>query len=123
MDYRVPTRGRLFLVDDDPDVVAALKLSFEADGYDVVALANGEALLDAAPEPNGCIIIDYRLPGMSGLDILAKLRAGGVATPAILITSHPSPALKKRASQVAVEIVEKPLIGEGLARRVAELMR
>jgi FixJ family two-component response regulator len=78
----------------------------------------------AAPinEPSACIVIDERLPGMSGLDAIAKLRGLGVETPAILITSHPSRALKRRAAAAGVAIVEKPLMGDALILKVRETL-
>src|SRR5262249_46720617 len=57
--------GRLILIDDDADVLNALRFTFEADGYEVLALASGEALLDDPPRAKRtCIVIDQRLPGL-----------------------------------------------------------
>ena len=115
--------GRLIIVDDDPDVRNALRFAFEADGYDVVALASGEALLENPPSgAKTCIIIDQRLSGLSGLDTLSRLRARGIETPAILITSHPSALVRARAAAGAVQIVEKPLMGNALPQKVAEAL-
>ena len=123
MDFHVPGPGRLIVVDDDPHVLAALKFTFEADGCAVVTLTNGEELINGPrPVAEDCIVIDERLPGRTGLQTLAQLRAVGVATPAILITTHPSLAVRRRAEALGVEIIEKPLIGDGLSRRVAALM-
>jgi two-component system, LuxR family, response regulator FixJ len=122
MEHLVQGHYCLFIVDDDPDVLAALKFTFEADGYEVVALTSGEALLSDPPRhDHACIIIDQRLPGLTGIEALVLLRDSGVATPAILITTHPSRSVVRRASELSVAIVEKPLIGEALTKQVTEL--
>ncbi|MBS0385216.1 MAG: response regulator [Proteobacteria bacterium] len=119
-----PTLGRLILVDDDPGVRNALRFTFETDGYDVVAFGSGEELLNDPPRgERTCIIIDQRLPGLSGLDTLARLRAIGVAPPAILITSHPSAFVRRRAREADIDIVEKPLLGNLLPLKVVEVLR
>ncbi|MFT3728116.1 MAG: response regulator [Terricaulis sp.] len=121
MDQRAPVPGPLFLVDDDLDVLAALKFTFEADGCNVVTLTSGEALIAAAPPRGACIVIDQRLPGMTGLETVAQLRAAGITTPAILITTHPSAAVTRRAAQLDVDIVEKPLLGDALTNKVTAI--
>ena len=113
-----PPQRRLLLVDDDPDVLNALTFAFETEGYEVVALDSGEALIDhPSPEAN-CIVIDQRLPGIAGLDAIAILRARGVFTPAILITSNPSPIVRARAYTASIAIIEKPLLSDALSKAV-----
>jgi FixJ family two-component response regulator len=123
MDFHALRPGKLIIVDDDPHVRAALKFSFEADGCEVVTLRSGEELIREMQHDSGdCIIIDERLPGRSGLQTIAQLRDAGVNTPAVLITTHPSNSVRRRAHALGVEIIEKPLIGDALARRVAALI-
>lgn len=115
----MPPARHLVLVDDDPHVLHALRFAFETEGYDVRTYTRGEDLLAAPPiEPADCIVIDERLPGLSGLDTVASLRARGVLAPAILITTHPTPFMVRRAAAAAIDIVEKPLIGDTLAATV-----
>lgn len=112
----------LVLVDDDPALLHALSFSFETEGYDVRAFADAESLL-AAPEPphgSSCLVLDQKLPGMSGLALLAALRARNVGAPAILITSNPTAALRREARSAGAEIVEKPLLDGVLANKVSE---
>jgi len=59
-------------------------------------------------------VIDYRLPGMTGLELLALLRERRIALPAILITTNPSAYLVSRARAAGVVLVEKPLLNEAL---------
>ena len=120
MHGRIPL-GSLLLVDDDPHLLSALRFAFEAEGYDVRTFRSGEELL-ASPPPNAnaCIVIDERLPGISGLETVARLREVGVDAPAILVTTHPSAYVTRRAAAADIEIVEKPLLDGGLARTVRQ---
>jgi FixJ family two-component response regulator len=109
----------ILLVDNDPAVRSALKFSLELDGFSVDAHASGEALAaqDGLPV-KGCLVLDQNLPGMSGLDLLAVLRARRIDLPAVLITTHPNAALRRRAAQSGVAIIEKPLLGDTLVQGV-----
>lgn len=59
-------------------------------------------------------MVDDRLPGESGLSLLARLRTTGVALPAIVITSHPSPVTRRRVAMLSADLIEKPLLGDAL---------
>ena len=106
----------LIVVDDDAAVRQSLKFALEMEGFAVWLYADARALLD---EPNlptyGCLLIDYYLPDLDGLQLLAKLRNRGVVLPAFLVTGHPSLALRRRVEQAGIRLVEKPLLGDGLA--------
>lgn len=111
------------MIDDDADVRSALRFAFEADGYEVDAVATGEALLAEPLRPGlTCLVVDQRLPGLSGLETLARLRQRGVTAPAILITTHPSRAVRRIARDAGIDIVEKPLLGDELPRKVSEAL-
>lgn len=108
-------RPSILLVEDDPAVVSALTFSLELEGFEVSAYADGETLLAARPLPaNGCLVLDYNLPGMNGLNLLEHLRAAHVTLPAILITSNPRNVLRERAARAGVQIIEKPLLTDAL---------
>jgi len=101
------------VVDDDEALLRALRFSLELDGFRVIACEDADAVpVEALPEANGCLVLDYRLPEMDGLELLARLRAQSVTLPAILITSHFSPALRRRAEAAGAALVEKPLLGD-----------
>ena len=81
----------------------------------VRAYASGTDLLNSANPPDcGCFVVDQNLPGITGLDLIAKLRERRIQAPAILITSHPSVAVINRAKQAHVRIIEKPLLNNTL---------
>jgi FixJ family two-component response regulator len=116
------TAGILILVDDDASVLSALKFAFEVEGFDVRAYANGESLLSEAHIPEfGCLILDYKLPGLNGLQLLSRLRSRRVTLPAVLITT-PEPAVVAKAAAAGVPIVEKPLLTSALLDTVRGLL-
>jgi|CXWL01.1.fsa_nt_gi FixJ family two-component response regulator len=112
----------LVLVDDDPALLHALSFAFEIEGYAVRAFGDAESLLADPDTPHLCLcfVLDQKLPGMTGLALIAALRALDVAAPAILITSNPTAALRREARAVGIEIVEKPLLDGVLATKVRE---
>jgi FixJ family two-component response regulator len=105
----------LLLVDDDAAVLGSLKFCLEIDGFKVQLYASGEALLNEVALPlSGCLVLDYHLPDMTGLELLARLRSQGVALPALLITGHPGIPLRRHAAAAGVAIVDKPVLGNAL---------
>jgi len=118
-----PPKAHLVVVDDDPHVLSALRFAFETEGYEVRTCRSGEELVASPPEhPHTCLVVDERLPGMSGLDAIAQLRGQGVHAPAVLITTHPAAPVRRRAAAAGVEIVEKPLVDHSLAQKVRRLL-
>ena len=103
------------VVDDDAAVRSSLKFAIEMQGFEVTACSAGEDLLLLdLPASGGCLVVDERLPGVSGLEAIQELRRRGVSLPAALITSHPRAALRAAAQRTNVPIIEKPLLGDGL---------
>jgi two-component system, LuxR family, response regulator FixJ len=112
------------VVDDDPAVCNSLKFSLELEGFKVLTYGSGAELLRAAElAACDCFVVDQKMPRMSGLDLIAKLREHRVTAPAILILSEPSAALSARAAKVDVPIVEKPFLGNALVDRIREVCK
>jgi FixJ family two-component response regulator len=111
------------LLDDDAALRMALTFSLEIEGYRVEACATGEELMALdLPPSEACLILDYRLGGMSGLDALQALRQRGVQLPAVLITSNPTPGVRARAARLQAQVVEKPLLGDHLLGHIHRML-
>ncbi|SRR6266508_1033165 len=114
-------RSVVIVVDDDPAVRNSLKFSLEIEGFAVFAYASGSELLSQHDIPAcSCFVVDQKMPGMTGLDLISMLRAQHISAPAILITSQPNGALTRRAAGANVPIVEKPLLGNTLMDRIRD---
>ena len=111
------------VVDDDPAVRNSLKFSLEIEGFAVDVYASaGELLKEKDLSHLICLVVDQHMPGLNGLELVAKLHAQQNAVPVILITTHPSNTLVARAQEAQVSIVEKPLLGNVLVDRIRELI-
>lgn len=109
----------VLLVDDDAAVRASLGFWLDLEGLLLVAFDRAEALLASGIiDTADCLVIDERLPGMTGLQLLAELRRQGVAAPAIITTSHATRALRDAARAAGAQLVEKPLIGDALLAQI-----
>ncbi len=112
------------VVDDDPAVRGSLKFSLELEGFAVRAYGSADELLRTGDLGGcDCLVIDQRMPGMSGMELIAHLRGQEVFTPAILLISQPNPALTARAASTGIPIVEKPLFGNTLVDRIRDVCR
>jgi FixJ family two-component response regulator len=101
----------ILVVEDDRAVRESLKFSLVVEGFAVRAYADAEQVLAEPHLPEfDCLIIDQKLPGMNGLDLVSELRTRNVIAPAILITSHPGKSLRDRAEAAHIPIIEKPLL-------------
>jgi two-component system, LuxR family, response regulator FixJ len=113
----------ILVVDDDPAVCDALKFSLELDGFEVHVCKSGEELLDhAVLNVCGCIVLDYKMPAMNGLEVLDKLAAANTAAPVIFITGPIAKGVRERAlGKGAAVVMEKPLFDRNLSKKIHEL--
>jgi two-component system response regulator FixJ len=111
----------IFVVDDDEAVRNSLRNMMESEGFEVCAFSNGHDLLNEASLPAiGCLVVDYNMPAMNGLELVSALRGRGASIPAILITGNPTKYVRDRAAEIAVLVVEKPPLGSYLLDCVRE---
>lgn len=107
------------VIEDDPAVRNSLKFSLEIEGYAVRLYADGSDLLEHRRLPCAdCLVVDYNLPHMTGLEVIGQLRDRRVHAPAILITSNPNRNLLDRAAVAGARVVEKPLLGDALIESI-----
>lgn len=99
------------IVEDDAAVRNALKFALEVEGLSVRTYDGPVSLLeDRHLPPFGCLIVDYRMPVMDGLELTAALRERGLNGPAIMITGRANKDLRARAAKLGIHhLLEKPL--------------
>jgi len=108
--------GRVLVAEDDDGMREAIETLLEAAGIDCAAYPSAEALLaGGAVDASVCVISDLKLPAMSGLDLLASLRARGPRPAVVLITAHDSPSTRAQAGRLgAAAYLAKPFSGGAL---------
>jgi FixJ family two-component response regulator len=113
----------ILIIDDDAAVLGSLGFLLETEGYAVLACGDvGELLSAEMPRP-GCMIIDFRMPVMNGLDVLRWLREKNIDAPAILITGRLDASIRKLAFESGfVRVLEKPILGNTLTEVVRDVM-
>jgi two-component system, chemotaxis family, CheB/CheR fusion protein len=106
----------IFIVDDDRLLLETMGALLRARGEDVEVHSNAEGFLKSyAPSRRGCLVVDDKLPGLGGVDLLEKLRGDGAMLPSIVITGHGDIATAVRAMRAgAVDYIEKPVNHEQL---------
>jgi two-component system response regulator FixJ len=120
----ISTRNRsaVYVVDDDVAVLNALKFSLGIDGYDVSTFTSGTEFLKVADHvDDGCLVVDYHLPDINGMDLAQLMRARGMKSPVILITSQPGPAVLRRAFDAGFRVIEKPLMDATLRNAIRSM--
>jgi len=119
-----PVPGPVFIVEGDGALRRSLQFALGIDGYRVEAYADAEAFLarSGSAAPAACLVVDYHLPGMNGIELIERLKADGSTMPAILIVTNPSPGLARRAAGAGIALVEKPLLGTALLDRIREAL-
>jgi len=110
----------IYVVDDDAGVLGSLRFLLETDGFQVRTFRSGAALLNAdRPTGADCLVIDYKMPDMNGIDLVGQLRRNDIAAPVILITGYPDENISTRAAAAGVEhVLLKPLLEDSLVKHI-----
>jgi FixJ family two-component response regulator len=105
-----PLEHTVFVVDDDDAFRDSLQVLFESVGLEVETFASAASFLDGLdPERRGCLVLDVRMPGMSGLELQSRLNERGISLPIIFITGHGDVPMAVRAMKSgAVDFLTKP---------------
>jgi len=107
--------GLVHVVDDDASFRTAIERRLKLAGYDVATYASAQDLLDAAPDDDrpGCILLDVRIPGLSGPELQSRLVASGSTLPIIFLTGHADTATTVRTIKAGAEdFLTKPVSSE-----------
>jgi FixJ family two-component response regulator len=105
----------VFVVEDDEDVRASTKALLEALGYAVRAFASAEEVIGSGDAGTaGCIVLDYNLPEMTGLDLIKQLRTQGIQTPAIMVSGNGKQLVIAATKAGIAAVLRKPLSAEAL---------
>ncbi len=113
----------IFVVDDDSDVLISLRFLLETEGFSVKTFASGPALLSVNPPgPGDCLVVDYRMAEMNGLELVRRLRDRAVSTPVVLVTVDEGAAALARACGIR-HVVMKPHFDESLVAHVQTAVR
>lgn len=122
----------VLIADDDPELRALLRVALAADGHEVTEAANGREALDAVspalfaePKPLPDVIVtDVRMPGISGLSLVAGLRSCGCMMPVIVMSAYDGERLHDDARRVGADIVfAKPFEVDDLRTAVMNVVR
>jgi two-component system response regulator FixJ len=115
----------VFLVDDDQAVRDALVLLMETEHLNTESFDSAEAFLDACdPDRPGCLVLDVRMPGMSGIKLQEELAARGIVIPIIFLTGHADVSMSAQAFRSgAIDFMEKPFEENVLLERIQEAIR
>ena len=106
----------IYIVDDDASLRRSLKNLLTSVGFRVETFESAEAFVESARRDSiGCVVLDLRMGGMSGLDLLRHLAATGSRIPVIMLTAHGDDEMRRRSLQAgAVAFLEKPVQGPAL---------
>jgi two-component system, OmpR family, KDP operon response regulator KdpE len=116
---------RVLVVDDEPAIRRFLRLSFDAEGYQVEEVADGKAALDKLQaSPTDLLVLDLGLPEVDGLEVIRRLREGGSVIPIIVLSSRTDEKGKVQALDLgADDYVTKPFGIDELLARIRTALR
>lgn len=120
-----PKSKLIVIVDDDKSVQNGLQDLIESKGLSAQCFGSAEQFLQSSAQHRAaCLIADIRMPGMSGLELQAKLKAGGCGIPIIFITAHGDAKMRVQAMRDgAIEFLTKPFDNAVLLETVQAALR
>lgn len=117
--------ARVLVVEDDDGMREAIESLLDAAGFETATYASAEAMLaGGAVDGAMCIISDFKLPAMSGLELLTAIRRRMAPIPLILVTAHDSPGVRDQAERLgAAAYLAKPFQGGALLAAIERIAR
>ena len=116
---------RILIVDDETNVRLNFRMTLETEGYEVFEVSSGEEAVQLLAKLSFALaILDIRMPGMDGLELLAKMRESGIRVPAMIVTAYSDvPNAVKAMKLGAIDFLQKPLRPEDLRSIVSEILK
>ena len=114
------SKHNVYVVDDDQAVRDSLRWLIESVDLNVTTFSNGQELLDNFEEQQiSCLVLDVRMPGISGLDLQQRLKKMGSGVPVIIVTGHADVPMAIQAMKAgAFDFIEKPYSDQLLLERI-----
>lgn len=119
--HNAPT---VFVVDDDQEVRESLELLLLAERIQVETYESAQAFLDRRENgAHGCLVLDVRMPGMSGVELLEQLSKRNCCLPTIMISASSDKQTRHRATRAgAIDFIHKPYETKQLLRRIQQTL-
>lgn len=120
----MPISSTVFVVDDDPEMRTLYKILLQSVNLTVKIFSSADQFFqEYNPDCPGCLILDIRMPGMSGLELQEKMIEQGYQTPIIFVTGHADiPMAVKAMANGAIDFMEKPYRPQELIDRIHEAL-
>jgi FixJ family two-component response regulator len=116
----IPT---IVVVEDDASMSQAIERILRAGGFEAFVFPSAESALAVGSETADCLVLDIRLPGMSGFELYRQLVQNGSTAPVIFVTGHDEPALREEAERLGAScFLLKPFPGRMLLDAVAQAL-
>ena len=118
-------RGKVYVIDDDEAMRDSLDFLLGAADFQVTLFESAQHFLDALPTIDfGCVVSDVRMPGIDGIELLKRLKAGGSLFPVVIMTGHGDVPLAVEAMKLgAMEFLEKPFEDDRLIGMIDAALR
>ncbi|WP_456629403.1 response regulator transcription factor [Bradyrhizobium sp. URHC0002] len=119
-----PRKSMIYVVDDDYDVRTSLRFLLETEGFDVRTFRSGSALLGSSIRHRAdCLVVDYKMAEIDGLELAQRLRRLDVSTPIVMITGYPDENISAKASSAGVrQVLLKPNLEDNLVECVRNVI-
>jgi two-component system response regulator FixJ len=121
----MPVRRKVYVIDDDEAMRDSLKFLLDSANFNVMLFETAASFLDVLPKLEfGCVVSDVRMPGLDGMELLKRMKAGHSSFPIVIMTGHGDVPLAVEAMKLgAVDFLEKPFEDDRLIGMIEAALR
>ena len=121
----MPNRGKVYVIDDDEAMRDSLNFLLDSADFNVTLFETALTFLDVLPSLDfGCVVSDVRMPGLDGIELLKRMKAGNSTFPIVIMTGHGDVPLAVEAMKLgAVDFLEKPFEDDRLIGMIETAIR